>query len=119
MYSYKCKILNVVDGDTLDIELDLGFEIRLKERVRLLGVDTPEVFGAKSEPAGQAASVFTKNWVESKQVRDGYFVYESKKYNARDKYGRSLGTITWVDAISTLTETINTLLLATGHAKPL
>lgn len=119
MYSYKCKILNIVDGDTLDIELDLGFEIRLKERVRLLGVDTPEVFGAKAEPAGLAASVFVKNWVESKQSRDGQFVYESKRYNARDKYGRSLGTITWIDAVPTLTETINTLLLATGHARPL
>jgi len=117
MYSYKCKILNVVDGDTLDIELDLGFEVRLKERVRLLGVDTPEVFGAKAEPAGQAASRFTKAWVESKQSRDGHFVYESKKYNARDKYGRSLGTVTWMDAVPTLTETINTLLLTTGHAK--
>ncbi len=119
MYNYKCKVINVVDGDTVDIELDLGFDIRLKERVRLIGLDTPEVFGAKAGPAGQAASAFTKNWVESKQNRDGHFLYESKRYNARDKFGRSLGTITWVDAVPNLTETINTLLLATGHAKPL
>ena len=119
MYTYRCKIVNVVDGDTLDVELDLGFEIRLKERVRLAGIDTPEVFGAKATAAGQAASAFTKTWVESKQTRDGHFVYESKRYNARDKFGRSLGTITWVDAVPTLTETINTLLLATGHARTL
>ena len=119
MYAYKCKIVSIVDGDTIDIELDLGFEIRLKERVRLLGVDTPEVYGNKAVPAGQAASAFTKAWVQSKVTRDGHFVYESKRYNARDKYGRSLGTITWVDAVPNLTETINVLLLATGHAKPL
>ena len=43
MHEYKCKILRVVDGDTVDVDIDLGFGIWMhKERVRLLGIDTPE-----------------------------------------------------------------------------
>ena len=43
MYEYKCKIDRVVDGDTVDVDIDLGFGIWLrKERVRLYGIDTPE-----------------------------------------------------------------------------
>ena len=43
MHEYKCKILRVIDGDTVDVDIDLGFGIwRHKERLRLLGIDTPE-----------------------------------------------------------------------------
>ena len=43
MYEYRCKILRVIDGDTVDVDIDLGFGVwMLKERVRLFGFDTPE-----------------------------------------------------------------------------
>ena len=43
MYEYRCKIVRVVDGDTVDVDIDLGFGVWLhKERVRLHGIDTPE-----------------------------------------------------------------------------
>ena len=43
MYEYKCKIIKVVDGDTVDVDIDLGFGVWLKdERVRIMGIDTPE-----------------------------------------------------------------------------
>ena len=43
MYEYKCKVTRVVDGDTVDIDIDLGFGVWLhKERVRIYGIDTPE-----------------------------------------------------------------------------
>ena len=43
MYEYKCKVLRVVDGDTVDVDIDLGFGIILSdERVRIMGIDTPE-----------------------------------------------------------------------------
>ena len=45
MYEYKAIITNVVDGDTFDMDIDLGFNIHIHERVRLLDVDTPEKFG--------------------------------------------------------------------------
>lgn len=116
MYTYDCKILNVVDGDTLDIEMDLGFTVHIKERVRLLGVDTPEVFGKDAEPAGQVASQFTKDWISKHQAQTGSFVYESVKYNAKDKYGRSLGNIIWVSA-GGQRQVLNEDLVASGQAK--
>ena len=43
MYEYKCKVLKVIDGDTVDVDIDLGFGVWLKkERVRIMGIDTPE-----------------------------------------------------------------------------
>ena len=60
MYEYKCKIIKIVDGDTVDIDLDLGFGVWLRdERVRIMGIDTPEsrtsdkiekVFGLAAKP---------------------------------------------------------------------
>ena len=49
MYEYKAVITNVVDGDTFDLDIDLGFHIHIHERVRLLGIDTPEKFGEEKE----------------------------------------------------------------------
>lgn len=49
MYQYKATITNVVDGDTFDMDIDLGFNIHIHERVRLLDIDTPEKFGAEKE----------------------------------------------------------------------
>jgi len=43
MYDYKCKIVKVVDGDTVDVDIDLGFGVWMRdERVRIMGIDTPE-----------------------------------------------------------------------------
>ena len=43
MYEYRCKVIRVVDGDTVDVDIDLGFGVWLKdERVRIMGIDTPE-----------------------------------------------------------------------------
>lgn len=49
MFQYKAIITNVVDGDTFDMDIDLGFNIHIHERVRLLDIDTPEKFGAEKE----------------------------------------------------------------------
>jgi len=58
MYEYKCKIVKIVDGDTVDIDLDLGFGVWLRdERVRIMGIDTPEsrTSDAMEKIFGQAA----------------------------------------------------------------
>ena len=49
MFQYKAVITNVVDGDTFDMDIDLGFNIHIHERVRLLDIDTPEKFGREKE----------------------------------------------------------------------
>lgn len=108
MYSYPCKILKVIDGDTIDVELDLGFDIKLKERVRLINVDTPEVFGPNASEEGNIAKEFVEEWFATRQ---GVFSYHSLKYHARDKYGRSLGIISWDNGLN---ETLNSALKAKG-----
>ena len=49
MFQYKATITNIVDGDTFDMDIDLGFNIHIHERVRLLDIDTPEKFGAEKD----------------------------------------------------------------------
>lgn len=49
MFQYKAIITNVVDGDTFDMDIDLGFNIHIHERVRLLDIDTPEKFGKEKD----------------------------------------------------------------------
>ena len=49
MFQYKAVITDVIDGDTFDMDIDLGFHIHIHERVRLLGIDTPEKFGAEKD----------------------------------------------------------------------
>ena len=89
MYTYSCKVLKVVDGDTLDLEIDLGFNVRIKERIRLYGVDTPEVFGAAASSEGAAASDFTKKWVEehtAKAGRSKHFEVNGVRFNSTWEY---------------------------------
>ena len=116
MYVYSCKVLKVVDGDTLDLEIDLGFNVRIKERVRLYGVDTPEVFGAAASSEGAAASDFTKKWVEEHTSKAGRFEYHSLKYDYKDKYGRGLGSLCHVSETGG-TSVLNDALIENGHVK--
>lgn len=87
MYEYKAKILNVVDGDTFDMDIDLGFNIHIYERVRLLGIDTPEKFG-KEKPLGLQVKQYAKDQFEGKDV-----VIRSEKADeasVTDSFGRWL-----------------------------
>jgi micrococcal nuclease len=80
MFEYQAKVINVVDGDTLDAEVDLGFKIYTKQRLRLAHVDAPE----RSEAKYTEAKEFVKNAVLNKEVRIktskpskwGYFLAE-------------------------------------------
>ena len=116
MFTYKCTIERIVDGDTYDIVLDLGFAIYVKERVRLEGVDTPEIFGRNATPEGQVAKQFVEDWVAEKVDLPGYFVYRSIKYNAKDKYGRALGSMEWIGDDGT-TSVLSEELLNAGLAE--
>ena len=63
-YEYKAKITNVVDGDTIDALVDLGFKVQIAQRLRLARVDTPE----RTQPGYAAARDFVKGLVEGKDV---------------------------------------------------
>lgn len=116
MYIYKCEIIKVIDGDTLDIIIDLGFNINIKERVRLSGIDTPEVFGHNASSDGREAKEFVELWVDVGQRTKGHFELHSKKYDAREKYGRVLGEIKFVNSNETIIDLAESL-IAVGYIK--
>ena len=89
MYEYDCKIVRVVDGDTVDVDIDLGFGTwRCGERIRLYGVDTPECRTRNAEE--KAAGFLAKEFVE-----DTLHVGETYKLTTKEKgkFGRYLGVI--------------------------
>lgn len=109
-YVYRVELRRVVDGDTVVLDLDMGFKCWLSgQYVRLYDVDTPEIFGRNATPEGQAAKAFTVQW-----FREGAtFTMISRRYDHREKYGRILGDIHRDDDPISL----NQALLAAGHVK--
>jgi micrococcal nuclease len=110
MYNYKIKtIKKIVDGDTIDVDIDLGFGITISHRVRLKGIDAAETrtLDLEEKTKGLAA----KSWLEKELSREGEWVIETFK---EDKYGRILGTLYLVgDPV-----TVNEKMLNEGIAEP-
>lgn len=89
MYEYKIKkIKKIIDGDTLDIEIDLGFNIVITQRVRLAGINAPETKTANLEEKVQGLE--SKKWLEEKLNTTKLMHIKTEK---DDKYGRILGWI--------------------------
>jgi len=91
MYEYKARVVRVVDGDTLELEIDLGFSVFTRIKARLARVDTPEVYGVKKESAeyqaGQLASNYTKEWINNTNSS------VTIKTEKTGKYGRWLAEV--------------------------
>jgi len=102
MYKYNAKVLRVIDGDTVDLEVDLGFKVSFKTRVRLAGIDTPE----KWHPYGKVVTQFLKQEIEGKEI---YLDVTEK-----DKYGRYLAKI-YKNRSDTMS--VNNLLINQNMAK--
>ena len=110
MYEYKCKLVRVVDGDTIDVDIDLGFGVWMRnQRIRMYGIDTPE--SRTSDPVekiyGKAATAFLEKWTNS-----GNLVLKTFK-DDRGKFGRILGEI-WYSGDNMYN--INQLLVDNHHA---
>jgi micrococcal nuclease len=90
MYEYNVKkITAVVDGDTIDVDIDLGFDISFSSRVRLAGIDTPEsrTKDLKEKTLGLEAKDYLKYKIkDAKQI-----VIKTEKPDSSEKYGRILG----------------------------
>lgn len=86
LYVYKARVDRVVDGDTIDVTFDLGMHVLKRERVRLAGIDTPEIYGVKKESqeyiAGKEASHALEDMIVGKDV-----IIQTEK-DKRGKYGR-------------------------------
>ena len=108
-YGYSCKLERVVDGDTCDALIDLGFDTWVKKRIRFKGVDTWECRTRDKEEKvkGLAAKAFTKDLLENSD--DGKFSIISY---GTGKYGRVLGEL----FVKGHEKSVNQLLLENGHA---
>ena len=109
MYTYSCKILRVVDGDTVDVYIDLGFGVwMVKQRIRLYGVDTPESRTRDKEEKkyGNKAKEFVQSYLPVNSTATLKTHKEDK-----GKYGRILG-----EFVVHGDTTINQLLIDTHNA---
>ena len=88
---YVKKVTNVVDGDTIDVDIDLGFDISFSSRVRLAGIDTPE--SRTSDKAEKVLGLESKEYLKSKIKDAKSVVIKTEKIDSSEKYGRILG---WV-----------------------
>ena len=108
MYEYKAKLKRVVDGDTCDAYIDLGFDVSVKKRIRFMGVDTWEsrTRALEEKKKGLAAKEYTKEMLSK---NEGEFTIKS---HGVGKYGRVLGEL----FIEGEDKSLNELLKDNGHA---
>ena len=111
MYEYKAKVVKIVDGDTVDVDIDLGFGVTLKdERVRIMGIDTPEsrTSDKVEKVFGLAAKERVKQLIEKDTVLKTFAAKDGE--DMKGKFGRILGDFIIGDKM--LTE----ILIEEGHA---
>ena len=89
MYEYKAVVTRVVNGDTVDCSIDLGFDVHINQRVRLLGVDASE--SRTTHPVEAEAGLKVKNWLTDKVTNQT--VTLKTMYDNRGRFGRVLGTL--------------------------
>jgi micrococcal nuclease len=100
MYIYRCKINKVVDGDTVEIDLDLGFNIILaNQKVRMAGIDTPESRTANEEEK-KRGMISKKKLAEKLPVGSWQKIQTMKSDSNDDKFGRILGVFIMEDGLS-------------------
>ena len=89
MHTYKCTILRVVDGDTVDVDIDLGFGVWMrKERIRVLGIDTPE--SRTRDKVEKTYGIMAKEFVKSYLPAGSVQTLQTEK-DGTGKFGRILG----------------------------
>ena len=107
MYEYKCTVDRVVDGDTIDTTMDLGFDILYRSRVRLYGIDTPEsrTRDPDEKVRGKMASAYLQEAIDN----GSKVVLRTKMSDSKGKYGRVLASVI-VDDVDRNQEMINNYL---------
>lgn len=114
MYTYNARVIKVIDGDTIDLEIDLGFHVKVTKRARLSGIDTYEknsrlVF--EREKAAKATALLT-NILQKKIVKIKTFI------DKEDKYGRILVEVYANDFDFENHNSVNIMLIQEGLALP-
>ena len=113
MYKYKAKIERIVDGDTIDIVIDLGFKITTNQRLRLKGINTPETYNVKKGSEEYKKGMAAKEFVVKRIADNNYeAIIETDKDTG--KYGRYIAEIWLTDSDVSL----NAELVEKGFAQP-
>jgi len=111
MYEYRVKkVTGVVDGDTIDVDIDLGFNVSYAQRVRLAGIDTPE--SRTTDKFEKSLGLEAKEYLKSKLKDAKLIVIKTEKPDSSEKYGRILGWL-YVDGD---TISINDHMIEDGYA---
>lgn len=114
-YWYVGEVIKVVDGDTFDVIIDLGFDVHHKARVRLYGVNTPEsrTKDAAEKELGLKAKAFTADWLTNHKK-----VFIKTVIDKNEKYGRVLAEIySSADIDSPTTACLNKDIIEAGYAR--
>jgi micrococcal nuclease len=106
MYEYSCEVKRIVDGDTVDVIIDLGFDISYASRVRLFGIDTPE--SRTRDKDEKARGLISKDFLKSYLDKGGVVIRTRK--DKKGKFGRILGEMLVEDI------NINELMIKEHHA---
>jgi len=111
MYEYNVKkVTKVVDGDTIDVDIDLGFNISFSQRVRLAGIDTPE--SRTKDLREKALGLEVKNKVKVSMESAKKVVIKTELPDSTEKYGRILGWV-YLDGAD---KSLNEQLIEEGYA---
>lgn len=108
MYEYNATVTSVYDGDTITCLVDLGFEVSVKKRIRLYGINTPEIKG-EDKKYGKLVRDYLRGLILNKKVKLKT-IKTKKGKDKKGKYGRYLATIFYDDL------NINDHLVAIGYA---
>ena len=112
MYKYEAKVERIVDGDTIDVIIDLGFKITTNQRIRLEGINTPETYNVKKDSEEHKKGMAAKNFVIQRiEANNNEAIIETSKYTG--KYGRYIGVVWLADN----TTSLNDELVEKGFAK--
>ena len=97
MYQYKATVDRVVDGDTVDLVIDLGFKITTHQRIRLAEINTPETYNVKRDSEEYKKGMVSKEYVLKRMAdNNNEVIIETDKLTG--KYGRYIGTIRLADS---------------------
>lgn len=111
MFEYRIKqVTKIVDGDTIDVDIDLGFNISYSQRLRLAGIDTPE--SRTSDKFEKTLGIESKEYLKYKFKDAKDIVVKTEKPDSSEKYGRILG---WV-YLDGNTKSINEQMIEDGYA---
>lgn len=111
MFEYRVKqVTKVVDGDTIDVDIDLGFSISYSQRLRLAGIDTPE--SRTSDKFEKTLGIESKEYLKYKLKDAKEVVVKTELPDSSEKYGRILGWV-YVDGNA---KSINEQMIEDGYA---